>query len=491
MLPAAMRRRPMRAIAIAVALFVLLDSSVLAINLWISHELDNASITINLAGRQRMLSQRMTKAALLTVSAKDGSQLAIAEVELLDAARQFDETLAGFADGSEVTAGDGRRITIAPLEDPVALELLAQARALWLPIMATLRTLGLDGNPDARQHIASELTAHESRLLDLMNRLTSRIETDSLHRTQTLRAIQTGAFLLALANFAVVIALLHARWRAANREGRQAQGIIDQIAAGVCLLDPHDRITGANPAAERILGQNTRSLKGHRLDELLVPENGVWRGMRGEQQAFHVALSHGRLAIDGGEIRLATLLDLSERVDAEARLRQLALHDALTGLPNRRMLEDRMSVALAQTLRARMKVGVALVDLDGFKPINDRLGHAAGDAVLQAVAQRLVACARAGDTVARLGGDEFVCVFSTLDGAGELGALGERMLEALTQPLAIAGETVPLSASIGLALAPDRGNTVQAILAAADQAMYAAKQAGGARIGKAGPAVGA
>ena len=479
MLMLALRRSPMSAIAAAVALFVVLDISVLAINLWIAHELDETSVEINLAGRQRMLSQRMTKAALKNIAAPDGSRIAASEVELLDAAALFDETLQTFADGGELTAGDGRRIRMQAIADPVAVELLAQARTLWRPIMQTIRNLGLEGAAPAREQIAQALTVHEGELLDLMNRLTTRIETVSLQRTRILRGIQTGAFILALCNFALVIVLLFARYRAASLRGQQLQGMIDQVAAGVCLLDQHGQVTAANPAALRILGETEQDLIGRRVEHALHEQAGVWRGERPDGTPFHVTLSFGEVETEQGRIPLATLLDMSERVDAEAQLRQLALHDPLTGLPNRRMLDDRLQIALAQTQRARHKVGVAMVDLDGFKPINDAFGHAVGDSVLLAVGQRLTACARAGDTVARLGGDEFVCVFCDLNDRAELDALGARLLDALIQPLALDQVSVPLNASIGLALAPDNGLDAEHLLAAADRAMYAAKMAGG------------
>ncbi len=482
MLLLALRRNPMSAIAAAVALFVVLDISVLAINLWIAHELDQTSIEINLAGRQRMLSQRMTKAALKNVSAPDGSRIAASEVELLDAAVLFDETLQTFADGGELTAGDGRRIRMQAMEDPVATELVTQARTLWRPIMQTIRSLGLEGAAPARERIAQALTDHEGELLNLMNRLTTRIETVSLERTRVLRGIQTGAFVLALCNFVLVIVLLIARYRAASLRGEQLQAMIDQIAAGVCLLDARQHVTATNAAATTILGRHADEIVGRRVDHTLHEDADLWRGERADGTPFHVALSYGEVSTEQGRIPLVTLLDMSERVSAEDRLRQLALHDALTGLPNRRMLDDRLQIALAQTQRAKHKVGVAMVDLDGFKPINDRYGHAVGDSVLQAVAQRLAACARAGDTVARLGGDEFVCVFCDLDDRAELDALGARLLDALGQPLALGEVSVPLSASIGVALAPDDATSVEPLLRAADRAMYVAKNAGGRRV---------
>ena len=151
--------------------------------------------------------------------------------------------------------------------------------------------------------------------------------------------------------------------------------------------------------------------------------------------------------------------------------------DALTGLPNRRGLNDALTRVLPHSTPERM-AAVYLLDLDGFKPINDRLGHEAGDEVLAGVARRLESLLRASDVVARLGGDEFVVVASGLRGDGEATALGQKLLDAFAQPLQAAGQLCRVGLTIGYALAPLDGRDALGLLKRADAAMYAGKQAG-------------
>ncbi|MFN6961691.1 MAG: putative bifunctional diguanylate cyclase/phosphodiesterase, partial [Rhodocyclaceae bacterium] len=174
--------------------------------------------------------------------------------------------------------------------------------------------------------------------------------------------------------------------------------------------------------------------------------------------------------------------DITELKQAAMALERLAHFDPLTQLPNRALLADRMTMALAQARRDGQRVAVALLDLDGFKPVNDTYGHAVGDRVLVEVADRLRATLRETDTIARLGGDEFVLVLSgTNETSHYLQILG-RVLGALAQPYPVDGEQVDLSASIGVTFFPEDNGDADALIRHADQAMYAAKQAGRNRV---------
>lgn len=171
------------------------------------------------------------------------------------------------------------------------------------------------------------------------------------------------------------------------------------------------------------------------------------------------------------------------RLEAQEKVLQgLAHFDPLTGLPNRRLFSDRLSHAVARARRTGKTGAVGFVDLDAFKPINDRFGHEAGDRVLTDVAQRLHDSVRATDSVARLGGDEFALLFDELDeGATGLAPLLERILHALAAPIEVSGEPVKVSASIGVAFFPQHGVDEEALMQAADQAMYVAKAGGAGR----------
>ncbi len=167
-----------------------------------------------------------------------------------------------------------------------------------------------------------------------------------------------------------------------------------------------------------------------------------------------------------------------ERKLNEAYIRHIAHHDTLTGLPNRLLLEDRLEQAIAQAHRHQMMVAVLFVDLDHFKTVNDSLGHPAGDRLLQAVAGRMHQCLREGDSVARLGGDEFVVCLSEVGSNSDAAVVAEKIQHVLAEPLDIDGHMLQIGSSIGISVYPHDGDNVDALMKAADAAMYDAKAKG-------------
>ncbi|MFL5520009.1 MAG: putative bifunctional diguanylate cyclase/phosphodiesterase, partial [Gemmatimonadales bacterium] len=174
----------------------------------------------------------------------------------------------------------------------------------------------------------------------------------------------------------------------------------------------------------------------------------------------------------------STLFDITERNLAEQRIAHLAQHDALTGLPNRTLLRDRLEQALAHAHRDGTRAAVLFVDLDRFKMVNDSLGHDTGDRLLQAVAGRIEECLREGDTVARHGGDEFVVVLRDVPSAAAAGDVAEKILESLGRPFRIVTHELHVTGSIGVSVYPVDGSEADVLLRHADTAMYHAKQAG-------------
>lgn len=170
--------------------------------------------------------------------------------------------------------------------------------------------------------------------------------------------------------------------------------------------------------------------------------------------------------------------EIQERRLAEEQVRHLAHHDALTGLPNRRLLEDRLEQALVRAKRQHLLVAVLFVDLDRFKLVNDTLGHRVGDLLLQAVASRLREILREGDTVSRVGGDEFVLVLPDMHSTDATGDIAQKLLDALAQPYQIDSHELLATPSIGVSIFPKDGNEVGTLISRADAAMYFAKQAG-------------
>ncbi len=167
---------------------------------------------------------------------------------------------------------------------------------------------------------------------------------------------------------------------------------------------------------------------------------------------------------------------------SRTRIEHLAHHDPMTGLPNRRLFEDRLIQALAVAARARRKLALLYVDLDGFKEINDTLGHRAGDELLKALSERLSTTVRGGDTIARLGGDEFAVIQVELRTPPDAAILAERLMTAMATPVRVGQHDVVIGASVGIALFPDDGSTADELRANADVALYAAKSSGRARM---------
>ncbi len=284
-------------------------------------------------------------------------------------------------------------------------------------------------------------------------------------------------------------------------EDRQklAASVFDNAHEGIMITDPHGVIVEVNAtfseltgyARAEAVGQTAALLKsGHHEPAFyqtmwqVIRERGYWRGevwnRKKNGEIFVEQLTISTVRNRDGEISnfVGIFSDITLLKEHQQRLERLAHFDALTQLPNRMLLADRMQLAMAQTERNAKILAVCYLDLDGFKPVNDHYGHAIGDRLLVDVAQRLKLCVRAGDTVSRLGGDEFVLLFSELDDVHECDRAISRVIGQLTTPFRIGEHDIAISASIGVTLYPQDGSDSDTLLRHADQAMYAAKQAG-------------
>ena len=179
------------------------------------------------------------------------------------------------------------------------------------------------------------------------------------------------------------------------------------------------------------------------------------------------------------EYLISAIQDITERKQAEQQISFMAYHDKLTGLPNRALLFDRLSQAMSQAKRDAKHAALLFIDLDGFKAVNDKYGHEAGDAVLRIAAQRFLACVRAVDTVARFGGDEFAIVLGNLDDPQQAKSVAEKIVQAFARGLSLPdGHECNVGASVGISIYPEHGSAMDSLLTAADQAMYGSKSSG-------------
>lgn len=274
---------------------------------------------------------------------------------------------------------------------------------------------------------------------------------------------------------------------------RRFQNIAATSPDAIICVDERGCTTFWNRAAERMLGYTAGQMLGHSIDRV-APEHFTarLRQLAAEGDSLMdgrtveitvraadgtevpVELSGSMWREDGGPSFGAILRDITERRNNEERLLRLAHIDPLTGLPNRTLLRER----LEQALPVEKAACVMMVDLDGFKDVNDSFGHAGGDALLAMVAKRLQACVRAADTVARMGGDEFAVFLPGLSDIARMTGVADDLIESVSRILTIEGQAVAIGASVGIAIFPDHGTTVRELLTSADMALYQAKADG-------------
>lgn len=280
---------------------------------------------------------------------------------------------------------------------------------------------------------------------------------------------------------------------------RLAASVFEASNDAILVCDRHNRIISSNPAFSRITGYPAQDVLGQDPSLLFadigariqyqtmwetLPANNSWQGefacRRANDEPYPAwfSMSVCRDAEGEPEHFVALFSDISLRKVQEQRIAHLAFHDELTDLPNRRLVNDRLAVALAQAQRDGSRVAVLFVDVDRFKNINDSLGHASGDQLLRQVARRLQGALRGGDTVGRMGGDEFVLLCPGAGHGAAIAARAQDMLAQLVQPYEIMGMQLHVSASMGIACHPEDGDTPEVLVRNADAAMYLAKEKG-------------
>ena len=262
-----------------------------------------------------------------------------------------------------------------------------------------------------------------------------------------------------------------------------AEGVPSYLNRALCELVG---IEVSNIGAVNVVDLLTERSRARYFDEALpvLLDKGLWRGELvwsrrdgGEIAVSQVLIAHRRS--DGVIERISSIArDVTEQQARQEELTHLALHDALTGLPNRRLFFDRLDLARARTRPAGYGIGVLFIDLDGFKAVNDRFGHDAGDDVLLAVASRLRTHRRAADTLARLGGDEFAVLCEDIAATDDAIEIAERFCSSLADPITVGDSEMTIGASIGIAVTVDAAASVDELLRQADEAMYQAKAAG-------------
>ncbi len=285
-----------------------------------------------------------------------------------------------------------------------------------------------------------------------------------------------------------------------NRENELAleeryRRIFERNLTGLYIAEQDGRIVDCNDACASIFGFSSRQelLDHHERAEMITRHfHDVAAGESNSNfgAEHHIHRFDGKpgwvLSMvrpvpqngDGTTILEGAVVDITHRKLADERIEFLAYYDSLTGLPNRTLLQDRLSKALASARRHREKLAVLFLDVDGFKTINDSLGHSFGDLLLQQLATRIQSCAREQDTVCRLGGDEFLVVLGSVEEDLDAAVAAERIARAVNTPFDIQGQTLSVTCSIGISMFPDHGEDAETLIKSADAAMYSSKDGG-------------
>lgn len=283
------------------------------------------------------------------------------------------------------------------------------------------------------------------------------------------------------------------------RELHLASLVFEAAGEGMVVTDARGTILAVNPAfceisgyrEDEALGKTTALLNSGKQDAEFY--RGMWDSLRAVGRWSGEIVNRRKngelypewlsiVAVEDQAQRATRYVglfsDITERKREEDRIRRLAHYDTLTGLPNRILFTDHLKRAVARTNRGGGQLAVLYLDLDRFKPVNDQYGHAAGDLVLAEAGKRMTACMRSGDTVSRRGGDEFVALLEAGDAKNIAAMVSRKLIQAVSQPYDIDGQRINIGASIGVAIFPDDGDSADALLAAADTALYAAKEEG-------------
>ena len=414
-------------------------------------------------------------------------------------------------------ASSGPRIVCFPttLNRTVMLSPKRSSKGVPLPMAEALE--GNSGFIDARDYRHQKVVAAYSPVGELGLGMVLKMDSAELYAPvwNQLR------YLLPLLAGVLIVALLLLRWQLtplvtalvrSEREAREAfillhesesrgQAVLENVAEGIVTISATGKIELFNPGAERMFGYRSQDVIGNNVS-MLMPEPyhskhdeylgrylrtdeahviGIGReveAQRSSGEVFPMELRISEFYLKGRRQFIGIMRDITERKATEKKIIHLAHYDALTDLPNRRLVQDRIQQVIAWAQRAGAQFAVMFIDLDKFKSINDTLGHDVGDRLLQMVAQRLTQSLRVGDTVGRQGGDEFIVVLTSLSAAEDAALVAQKILGVLSAPFVINGQDLHSGASIGIAVYPQDGGDVDTLLKNSDTAMYHAKEMG-------------
>jgi len=463
-----------------IILFIVFDISALSLNYWISDSLSKSTLAINLAGRQRMLSQRISKSLLLLKQSPADTEQQEAKAELETALQLFDNTLNAFWEGGNTLDGDHKPVYIPAIKSTQARQYLTQGRQLWAVFHAPI-SLALARPQSTLQLLEKAVEStrlHNVDLLKIMNQLTLTLEQEANEQIRLLRLIQSALLILALLNFIYITQSLVKGRHLASKNNQALNAIFNSIETSIIIYNKSQKIIFSNQAANRLFKYPNGIPSNLLVNDILTFHKSSTIGQTRNGTSFPVNIECQKNEFKGIACVICTIYDATKQIEKEENLRKIAFHDSLTGLANRLLFQERLTQEILHNKRHLKTLAVLFIDLDGFKAVNDNLGHDAGDQLLKLVSHRLTKSCREEDTVARMGGNEFTLILSSITHIKAAEKIANSILQKLSDDFLIQDKIVHISASIGISLYPKDHHEADLLIKYADTAMYEAKRLG-------------
>ncbi len=462
----------------SILLFLSLDTTMLALNYRITHEVSEDAVIINLAGRQRMLSQNMAKSVFQIDEERTTSKQAQSLIlQYMQSYEMFSDTLEGFAKGGYVVDAEKKLVMVKPINLPQVNNLINNANQLLIPLdQLNLSILKNGLNPKLLDDIKQTLANINLPLLSLMNEITVLVEKNSQEKSDTLRSIQIFTFFLALMNFGFIIT----QFRSGQKQSEQTINVLSELIqsakASLVIFDESGHVTMANESARRMFGYTEGEILQLSKDKLFSYDNEQLVALTRSGKQVPVELHERSIIRHGETLTIATLIESQQQLNHNRTLFQLANRDPLTGMFNRNALNIALYHKVQQTKFWGARFACYAINIDNFKQVNSLYGRNIGDDVLKEFTYRLCRTTRDSDFIYRYGGDEFVLVVDLSDNELALNKVTSKVKDITSVPFKLPDDIeVNLTASIGVAICPDDADDPEELLTIAQEVMHRGK----------------
>ncbi len=466
-------------VALPTVLFIILNISTLGLSAWISASLSESTININLAGRQRMLSQRISKSLLLLHRQNIKQEHHSTYLELQNSVHLFEQTLNAFWQGGETLDGNHHLIFILALTDTQARLQLTEGRQLWAIFSAPIKQVLSSENNSAHSLTAAIEMAikYNLDLLKTMNQLTLAIEQGASRKVELLRLIQSSFLVCTLFMFLYILYHLRRSENSASQNNKALNKIFNSIDTSILIFDNAENLIFSNQKSHQLFKYPDGIPNHLQFTDLIKKYPNSATGFYKTGKTFHAKVDLHQIDLKNTLHTICSVHDITEQMHKEEKLTHLAFKDSLTGLANRILFHERLNQEILHSKRNFNTLAVLFIDLDGFKSVNDNFSHDTGDQLLQLVSKRLLQCCREDDAVARLGGDEFTIILTSVKHKKAAEKIAHQILTCLNKSFLI-DDNVHISASIGISMYPKDNEEANSLIKLADNAMYLAKKSG-------------